>query len=162
VSRANWEPKNWVAVKEVPADVFRGPDLRTKNCELSFWRIDLNAPEGWKDVVLALAAGYEQPDVVDLAWVRRGSLTRAGIEVVDSEGTTLVDDLKDQHVNVVRLDTDRVATVASHLGASLRGDSWRRVSPNEVLEILAAAVRAKRLNVKRLKEKCRVEVEKLL
>lgn len=145
LTRAKWEPADWLSARGggVPADALSA-DLRTTGCTLSWWGA---GPEpGSRDkVALALAAGQERLDKLDLVWVPLQGLERAGLELEGTPGKTPARGLVGLHVNMVHLDGVQLLQVAELIRANLKAAHFRRYSRREVEALLREAVRADRL-----------------
>ena len=158
ISRAKWDPKEDLADGEIAADAVTA-DLRTNGNRLSLWRCGDGTPEQIDDVVLALTASYDQVGVCDIAWIAEEELTAAGQVWEESDGHTTVDELVKQHVDLVRLDYERLGGVARCVLASVAAGRGRRTRVPEVLDLLVTAVEDGRLPLDALREKVRRRVE---
>ena len=161
ISRAKWDPKDDLADGEIAADAVTA-DLRTNGNRLSLWRCGDGTPEESDDVVRALTASYDQVGVCDVAWIAAEELTAVGQVWEKSDGLTPVDDLVQQHVDLVRLDYDRLGRIARFISASGADGRCRRTRVPEVLDLLATAVEDGRLPVDALRYKVPPRVDERL
>lgn len=140
---------NGVEPDEISADALT-TDLKTEGSALSFWSCGVvtasGGPSQIDDVVLALCANAQRLDAVTIVWVEVASLEQQSIKIVRSPGVTPVSDLTDKHVDVVRLDVQRVGVLAEALVNSVANQCFRRFDTTEIKSILTAAITARRLN----------------
>ena len=172
ISQPKWEPREDLADGEISADAITA-DLRTKENKLSLWRCGTGTPEEIDQVVLAMTASYSAVGVCDVALIAEEELTAVGhvLEESDgiteeSDGITTVDDLVKQHVDLVRLDYERLGHVARCVSASVAageaGGRFRRTKVPRISDLLAAAVEDGRLPLDALHDKVRRKVDKRL
>ncbi len=158
ISKAKWEPGADFRDGEISADAVTA-DLRTKENNLSLWRCGTGTPEEVDEVVLALTASYVKVGVCDVALIAEEELTAAGYVLEESGGNTTVGDLVSQHVDLVRLDYDRLGHVARCVSAAVAAGRFRRTQVPKVLDLLVTAVEDERLPLDALREKVRRRVE---
>lgn len=130
-------------------------DLKTAGNTLSFWRFP-DEMHAYEEAALALAAGQRELDKIDIVGVDEVELQESsGVKLIESEGNTLVPDLKAYHVDVVELDIDRIAQVARLVARRVRESPNRvkRFSKKQVRDILARAVEDGRLRAEALEMK---------
>jgi hypothetical protein len=157
ISKAKWEVEPPFVDDEIAAEALT--DLKTSANKLSLWEF-AEPDSDWKDLVLAVASSWKQLDTVDAAWLEREALSRI-VQLENSQGETPVADLRGRHVDAVALDVVRLLRVAELFAFVVRSAGpIRRVIVSEITEILAAAVRARRLALSDLKEKVREQVQK--
>ena len=157
ITRAKWGDRQDIPVGELAADAVTA-DLRTQNNTLSFWRCGSASREDIGEAVLALVAGSERLDKVELVWVAEDDLRSDGLSLSQTEGRTPVRSLVDQHVDVERLDLDGLGKVAQRILSALHRGCCRRVGKAKVKGILEAAIKAKRLQRDELQPKVASEV----
>lgn len=158
ITRAKWESREGFAEGEIPADAVTA-DLRTSGNTLSFWKCELPPNDGIRAVVLALATGADRIDRMDLVWVEEDTFRANGIALNPSEGRTPVASLRDQHVDLIRLDLGRLTKVATLLAQALAQNQQRRFTRKEVIEIVVEAIRHDLLSASELDAKVREEIE---
>ena len=139
VTRAKWEAKGGLEDGELPADAVT-IDLRTTGNTLSFWRCGDASPEALERAVLALAAGRERLDRVDLTWVDVAGLDQDDIALARTPGKTPVASMVDEHIDAANLDYARLGRVARRVEAALRDNRHRRWTEKQVRRLLADAV----------------------
>ena len=154
-------PKDDLADGEIAADAVTA-DLRTNGNRLSLWRCADGTPEEIDDVVLALIASYDRVGLCDVALIAEEELTAVGQVWEESDGNTTVDDLVKQHLDLVRLDYERLGRIARFISASVADGRCRRTRVPEVLDLLATAVEDGRLPVDALRDKVRPRVDERL
>ncbi len=72
ITRSKWEPKPDEQVGDMPADAVTG-DLKTQDNKLSFWQSFSGTKGELEDIVLAIAAGRNKIEKVEIVWL--GSVT---------------------------------------------------------------------------------------
>ena len=156
ISRAKWQQKEYLAETEIRADAISGC-LRTTDDTLSWWRCT-DDEKDVDEVALALAAGpkFNRFDTIDVVVLPEAVLTNAGLASESTEGETAVKDLRSHHVDLVRLDVERLAKVARILGPRIRsGDKVVRFTTAQLRTLVTTAIRDKRLDADDLSEKLR-------
>lgn len=159
ITRGKWGPTVGLSDEEISADAVTG-DLRTTNRTLSFWRCGEEDESSLGDVVLALASGADRVDVVDLAWLAESDVTEKRLDVVESQGSTPVEELRKRHVDIGRLDLERLGTVARLIRGALDNSRFKRFTKAEVVNLLVKAVSEDRLKLDALKRDVAEEVQK--
>ncbi len=160
VTRAKWERTEQLDDDEIPADAVTA-DLRTTNNALSLWSCADPTGEQLNDAILALVAGSERVDKIDVVWIKRQAFVDA-VEVQESQGRTPVADLVDRHRDAVRLDYGRLGLFAKQIVAALKDDRVKRLTKKKVAQLIASAVKANRLNLDALEDRVKAEVQKHL
>jgi hypothetical protein len=158
ITRPKWESREGFAAGEIPADAVTA-DLRTTGNTLSFWTCEPPPDDGIRAVVLALATGADRLDRMDLVWVEEEAFRAKGIALNPSEGRTPVASLRGQHVDLIRLDVGRLATVATLVAGALTRYQQRRFTRREVIEIVVEAIHHDLLSVSALDPRMREEIE---
>lgn len=154
IARSKWEPKDGLASDEIPADAITA-DLRTANNTLSFWQCgQATAPEV-SDAVLAIAAGRDQIQKLDIVWIRMDELESDGQRIRSTQGRTPVAGLSERHVDLYHLDYRRLGRIGNRVAAAISQEQWKRFRQREIVDLLATAVRNGRLSEGDLAEKVR-------
>lgn len=161
ISRAKWDRTSGIRDGEISADAVTA-DLRTTGNSLSLWVSADAGGGGLDDAVLALVAGAERVDRVDVVWIDRANFEEAGVELDETDGRTPVADLVDRHVDAVRLDLVRLGRFAEQVVDALGSGQHMRLTKKRVARLIAAAVDAGRVPVEELHEKVRVEASKYI
>ena len=157
ITRAKWANAH-LGTGEVPADAVTA-DLRTRNNTLSFWRCGDGTEEELNEAVLALAAGGQRVENIEIVWLAYEELRADGQSLDNTAGRTPVADLVERHVDLSFLDYVRLGKVADRVVAALEKGRHRRVTRPRVAAILANAVQQRRLDLSDLQEKVRGAVE---
>ena len=162
ISRAKWEQKEWMHEEEISADAVTA-DLRTQNNSLSFWRCGNGSDEEINNVVLAIAAGRDKIDKVEIVLIDDEDLKTDGQTIEASKGRTPVESLVELHVDVMQLDYSRLGKVACRVASAVAADQYHRVSKQRVATLLVTAINGGEvLQIEGLNEKLRPQVQKLL
>ena len=156
--RAKWDAQYGVAVGEIPADAV-SVDLRTSKNTLSFWDCGEATLDEIKDVVLALAAARDRNDKVDVVWVAKDKMAIHKLEIIESQGKTLVKSLVDKHRDAIALDYVRLGEIAHVLAESLDNGRYHRFTRQEVVKIIGVAVSDGRIKKNDLTEKVRRDLD---
>lgn len=157
ITRAKWGEQA-IPVEQLAADAVTA-DLRTQNNTLSFWRCGSARPEEIDAAVLALAAGSERLDKVELVWLSEEDLRADGLTLSETKGRTPVPSLAEQHVDVQGLDYGGLGRVARRILSALAKDCCQRTAKAKVKRILAKAIADKRLQREALQPKVAAEVD---
>lgn len=92
ITRPKWQPKRGLASDEIPADAITA-DLRTSNNALSFWQCGEATDPEISTAVLAIAAGRDRLQKLDIVWIPRDELIRSGHQMRSTQGRTPVREL---------------------------------------------------------------------
>lgn len=161
ITRSKWEPKSEDQIGEIPADAVTG-DLKTQGNALSFWRSCSNTGGDFEDVILAIAAGRDKIDKVEIVWFDKDELINDDLNLVQTDGITPIRDLIKLHADVPLLDYTRLGKVADKIASALASDQYWRVTRSRVKKLLIAAVIRQRLEIEHLNEKIQTEIKKVL
>jgi hypothetical protein len=154
VRRKRWQPRG---SDDVAADALG--DLRSQGNKLSFWRCNQD-DASLADVVLALASTRDRPDKLEFVVVPVAEL-REAFRMDSTPGETPARDVRDRHVDLTDLTARSLTRLAMALLAQVQSEERHRIySKREVLSILADAVDQGRLEIDKLKEKLRDELDK--
>lgn len=154
ITRSKWDAKHGLDAGEIPSDAVT-IDLRTMGNTLSFWRCGNGTEQEVVEAVLALAAGAERIDKVDVVWLAEEDLRADGQSLRDSAGRTPVVSLIHNHVDVQRLDYVRLGRVAERVLAAVGSGRYQRFTRKRVAKLVADAVQQKRIALSELNEKVR-------
>ncbi len=158
VTRAKWIPKSEEATGEIPADAVTG-DLRTRDNALSFWQCGTGTTRDLENAVLAVAAGRERVDKVEIVWVDDQELRADAQAMVHTDGRTPVTDLVGLHVDVYHLNYVRLGQVASRVVTAFDEGRYCRMTRARVRELLVLAVKEGRLKADDLHWKVRDQIQ---
>ncbi len=153
VDLARWqELATNVPEDDVSSDFVTAPkrnELKTINNALSLWRFDPVDGEWQNEAALVLAG--ETPDSLSIAWIEEELVLSAGISVHPSPGVTVFKPLSDRHVDLVHLGSARLSTLARFLASAARTDgNFRAFTRDEVLQLFARAIHARRIKLPHL------------
>ena len=161
ITRSKWGPKRGWASNEIPADAITA-DLRTNNNALSFWQCGLATDPDVMDAVLAIAAGRERLQKVDIVWILQDELEGDGLRVASTPGRTPVPSLTARHVDVSHLDYVRLGRIGDRVATAISQDRCRRFRQPQVVTLLAEAVDQGRLSQEKLTDHIRPIVQATL
>lgn len=154
ISRAKWEPKEYLVASEIRADAISGC-LRTTGDTLSWWQCT-DDEKDIDEVALALAAGpkFDTFDTIYVVRLPEAVLANAGLASESSEGETAVKDLRSRHKDLVRLDVERLVEVARILAPLIRsGDKVVRFTKAQLMTLVTTAIHEERLDENDLSQK---------
>jgi hypothetical protein len=159
-NRAKWDPAPDLDAGEIAADAVTA-DLRTTGNELSFWDFPASSEAELKETVLALATAQDRLDKLDVAWIEQAAVLTEGLTVQPTlhHAMTPVESLKERHVDVTRLDMERLGRIAKLIQGAVAANQCRRFLKKEVLAVIVAAVQAGRVASAALKDDVRKAVE---
>lgn len=104
ITRAKWEPKPELSADEISADAITS-DLRTQDNSLSFWQCGIGEQDELEEAALAIAAGRDSIDRLDIIWLGDDELRGHGQTLKNTEGRTPAIELSKLHFDVCRLVT---------------------------------------------------------
>lgn len=162
ITRAKWEPGTELASDKIPADAVTA-DLRTNCNTLSFWLIE--TPDNDNEIrmiALALATGADRIDRMDLTWIDKDSFRAREISIQSNPGRTPIKSMQSNHVDVVKLDLDRLCMVATCMAEALTRDQHRRFTRKEITQIIAEALHKNLVSIEDLSPKVKEEIDKKL
>ncbi len=159
ITRAKWDRTEQLADGEIPADAVTA-DLRTTDNALSLWAAAEAEGDALNDAVLALVAGADRVDKIDVVWIQRAKFDEVGVSLDETDGRTPVSDLVDRHVDAVKLDLLRLGIFAEQVVSALGAAQHKRLTKKKVAQLIAAAVDADRVSLEDLEEKVQAEVSK--
>jgi len=158
VSSAKWKERDIGGRVTVPAEGMTY-DLRvTEDC-LSFWACDPSHPLSLEQVVLALAATRDTVDKLDLVWIDEDAIKNIPLRVVQTQGDTPAQLLRDRHRDVADIDLGGVCQLAQDMARAVNGAQTKRWSKAQVRTILQNAAAQNSLDMNAVREKIRIEIE---
>ena len=138
-------------------------DLRTQSNKLSFWRCDEGTDQEIENVVLAMAAGRDRIDKIEIVLLDETGLINDGQTIRPSDGRTPIGSLVKLHVDVIHLNYSRLGEVARRVALAVAAGQCRRVSKKRVEALLVTAVAGGDvLQINGLNDKLRQKVQELL
>lgn len=158
VTRAKWAARQGMPEGRIAADAVT-TDLRTQDNKLSFWECGSASAEEIGEAALALAAGRERLDKVELVWIATSDLVKDGLDLSNSRGRTPVPDLAERHVDVQQLDYEGLGKVAVRVSSALSKNRHRRLAKQAVKGLLVGAIGDGRLRREELAQKLASELE---
>ena len=161
ITRAKWGPQKGLSSEEIPADAITA-DLRTKGNSLSFWECKSDSREDVEEAALAMVAAGNCVERLDLVWIADDKLNEDGQTRKYSDGRTPVGDLVKQHVDVYQLDYVRLGKIASRIVTAIKAGEHLRLTKASLTKLLVTAVKQRRIDLNKLEEKVKAEVQKLL
>ncbi len=161
ITRAKWEFRDELGVDEIPADAVTA-DLRTTDNTLSFWKIEKPSDEEIRLTALALATGADRIDRLDLAWVEEDGFRGDGLSLNPNDGRTPVVSLRKSHVDVIKLDLNRLCKIAASVSQAIYRGQHQRFTKKELIKIIVEAVVNGLLSPSDLAPNVKEEIEKEL
>lgn len=157
ITRHKWQPKDGLAPDEIPADAITA-DLRTANNTLSFWQCGQATGPEVSDAVLAIAAGRDRIQKLDIVWILTDEMKSDGQRILLKRGRTPVAGLSERHVDVCDLDHRRLGRIGDRVVAAISQEHWKRFRRRQIVDLLAAAVKNGRLSEGDLAKKVQTEL----
>lgn len=161
ITRTKWEFRDKLGADEIPADAVTS-DLRTTGNTLSFWKLENPSEDEIRMTALALATGAERIDRMDLAWVEEESFHDDGLSLDPNDGRTPVVSLRKNHLDVIRLDLNRLCKVAVSVSQAISSGQHQRFTKKELVKIIVEAVDKGLLSPNDLAPNVKEEIEKEL
>ena len=157
ITRAKWKATREFSTDEIPADAVTA-DLRTQENSLSFWQCPTNSESDVEEAALAIAAGRDYVDKLDLVWLADDELEFNGLSLKNTIGRTPVKDMEQLHVDATRLDYVRLGRIALRVVAAIKADRWCRLTRPRVKRLIVAAIRQGRIDRADLHHRMREEL----
>lgn len=157
ITRAKWTNRQ-LGAQAVPADAVTA-DLRTKNNALSFWQCGNGTSVQVRDAALALAAGGQRVENIEIVWVSYDDLLADGQQIVSTPGRTPVTEMIERHMDLSRLDYVQLGKVADRVVSAISKGWYKRLTKQAVRTIILDAVQQRRLDPSDLQERVRIAVE---
>ncbi|MCY4209919.1 MAG: hypothetical protein OXE97_02540 [Gammaproteobacteria bacterium] len=157
ITRAKWESQHELSADEIPADAITS-DLRTRGNSLSFWQCGIAERGQLDEAVLAIAAGRDSVEKVEIIWLAEDELEADGQTLKNTEGRTPVTGLSRSHVDVCGLDYVRLGKIAHGIVRALKEERHLKLSKIRVRKLLTSAVGQRRIDVNDLGDKVRAEI----
>ena len=162
ISRAKWDSKNNIALRlsegEIAADAVTG-DLRTRGNAVSFWQCSDFVNADIEDTALAIAAAGDRIDKLDIVWLSQSDLTSDGHIIENTDGRTPFRDFVHRHVDVCRLDYDRLGKLAVRVHLAIQNNQCRRLTKLRIRTLLGLAVGNGRISLQDLHEEIRNQIQ---
>jgi hypothetical protein len=158
ITRAKWQQKTDLADGEIAADAVT-VDLRTTGNTLSFWRCSSADTGDLQQAVLALAAAADRADKFDVAYLDEQAVVGLGLATKNTPGDTPVLSLREQHVDVQKLDLVRLGGVATMVAYAHRSNAVLTMTKKEIIDLVAQGVRKNLVSLDALKGEMKVKVE---
>jgi len=157
-SRAKWEVLSFMGGNDIAADAITSC-LRTVNNTLSFWNCTEEA-RTVEEVVLALATGPDSHlEKLHLLALSKEDLEGAGLTLRPTDGQTLVQDLKNRHVDMIELTLVKLSTVAQLMASQIRGNvRYHLFTKKKVREIVRGAISRQRISIDNLPDQIKEDL----
>ena len=156
-ARSKWQNSS-IDGDQPSADAITGC-LKTNNNTLSFWRCDGDDKVNAKRVVLAMASLGDRCDKFHVVLIPESDLNRLDLTLQDERGDTPIEDLIEEHVNVVRLNGERLLSIGELLAAQTKSQiGCHTFTKADVKTILKDAIESGRLPASRLTKKMRINL----
>ena len=111
------------------------------------------------EVALALACNMQHFEKIDVVTLAETDLERIGVETQETAGNTPVKELRTRHVDMLRLDLDRLARLAKVLAPGIRcSTSVFTFTRKDLITLVRNAVAANRVLPQDLNEKLREQL----
>ncbi|MEK7395812.1 MAG: hypothetical protein AAB116_02635 [Candidatus Poribacteria bacterium] len=130
--------------------------LRTTQNTLSVWEVE--SETDIDEAVLAIISGpkYGHPfETIDIVLMSPNYLKEQGINCRRTNGSTLVDDLVEKHIDISNLTYKSLGMVAYHIVEKIKDEKVVRRTKAKLMEILNQAISRNRLNPDRLTDSIR-------
>ena len=137
ITRAKWQSEQ-LSANKIPADAVTA-DLRTQQNSLSLWQCPADTDDDIGDAVLAIAAGRDRIDRIDVVWLDVEDLETDGQTLIHSKGRTPVTDMIDMHIDASRLDYILLGKIADRVANAIESGRYRRFTRARVRKLIATA-----------------------
>lgn len=157
IKRSRWEdPSDKLDCDGVPAD--RITDLKTTDNTLSLWKAGSKEAFDLTAAIIAIAGTRDRLDPLELAWVEEDQIKKEELPTAATLGRTPAETHRALHVDLVRLDHQRLAAFASILSSALAKECHVKFTKEQVRNYLVGAVSAGTVRLADLPKKLQDEV----
>lgn len=162
ISRAKWDPQEYLQPNDIGADAISS-SLRTTGNTLSFWRCEKDEAD-IKEVALALVCNMDHFDKIDIVVIPIVDIEHLNIEMLDTLGNTPVDSISKRHVDLVRLNVERLSLIAKALAPRIRSDDGFvfTFTEGQLKMLVRTAIVNERVKLQDLKENIRKKIIPIL
>lgn len=129
---------------------------------MSFWRCTSEADDDLTETALAIAAGRDKIDKLEIVWLVASDLQADGQTLKNTDGRTPLKALIKRHVDICQLDYVRLGRIADRVVSAMDADQYLRFTPSSVKKLLVNAVSQNRIVLGDLKGKTGDEVKNYL
>jgi hypothetical protein len=160
VNAPSWDAKQDV-VGDLSGDLAR--EVQTKRNKLSFWRCADATEIG--DAVLALVTAPEStPDELYVVLLPEEEVRSIGAELEPSKGNTVVETLRERHVDATNLSFGRLHELARRIAARVRGgeEDCQLFTKDDVIRLITDAAGNGRLETQKLSKATNEELGRRL
>lgn len=159
--RSKWEILPFMVNSDIQADAIGGC-LKTSNNTLSLWKCSDDEAD-IEEIVLAIVTTFKRIDKIHVILFKIEDISDKSFELVETLGSTPVVDLKERHVDVVNLTSDKLREFACFMKNKVRSDiKCHMFTKEDVAKILCKAIEAKRIELHELNEELKIKVEERL
>ena len=155
ITRAKWE----LVQDRISADAVTG-DLRTRGNSLSFWQCGKGQKTDVEEAALAIAAGQDRVDRLDIVWLPDHRLADGDQEIIPTRGKTPVPELANRHVDVRRLNYVKLGVVANLVHTAIEDGQYVRLPKAHVKKLLIEAASKGRIDTEGMSKDLQAEVAK--
>lgn len=153
ISRAKWVQYPYMRDDDVSADALTAC-LKTSDNKLSFWSCESNSMTDVDRVALALGAGMQRIDTFDIVLIPRSVFDSEIYNIENTTGRTAAVDLKDHHVDLVRLTARSLCQLAPVISSYVHDKTTcYRITRSQMRSLLEQAIQLNRIELTSLSEK---------
>lgn len=143
IEQAKWLQNDILNGADVSADAITNC-MKTKCNALSTWHIDNE--EELDYAVLAIVAGHDHLDSIDVVWLSQEDLPERGLSVENSRGDTPLEEWADKHTDIVDLSYQSLGRLADCIVTCFREERVKRYTRSALKQLLRDAITSGRLN----------------
>ncbi len=157
-SRAKWEVQSFMTENDIAADAITSC-LKTVNNSLSFWNCD-NEQRTVDDVVLALVTGPKSHlEKLHLLALSKEELQARGLTLKESNGATVVQDLRNKHLDMMDLTLAKLSKLAELMAPLIRGEiKYYLYTKKKVRDIVKKAIANQRISIDKLPDQIKEDL----
>lgn len=160
IRKSKWykhEGVPWLPAGEFQADALF--DLKTESNRLSLWQVK-DDRSNLNRVLAAVAANKDHPSNLDYALFNEDTILSLNLTLVQTDGESADNEVSVMwHRELIELSASRLLQLAKGIFTDAERE---RVSEANVLQLIARAVKAREIDLTRLKENIRAKIEKLI
>lgn len=148
VKRARWSALDDAPGGDRQAEALRC--LKTMDNGLSLWMCG-RSRDDVAEVALVMASLSTSLEKISIVLIEKRALETAGLDFHESQGRTIVDDLKDRHLDVTGISIAGLCGLGRMICEAIDAGQVEDFTSVDLKEILYDAIQARRLNLDALK-----------
>ena len=156
INRAKWEATD-SSTNDFAADAIT-ICLKTRNNELSFWRLNTINDDEISKVIVAIMSSLEKIDTIDIAIIDENKIKDHCL-IKDTPGNTPMDEMKNRHCDMVNLTYSKIGKIAELIYDEVKNKRSKRLTEKNLKGLILAAISSKQLSPESLHSSLRADLK---